>query len=206
MDDIRSIAAANLNGTGTPTPAEPGTGTSTDEGLVAPPVAAPPSVDASSPAPGNTLTGLVSELLAMGVQNPIVQKWVAEGGESGRLGAALTGLLPAPEGQTRADFANGSIYTTPTGQVVSVLGQIFKQFVAMGSESGSLGLPTSDEYRIPNGWQSDFENGSLSFDEITGIVTTVVKTFTDTYTAEMNAGAPVDAPAPAPAPEAAPVG
>ncbi|KIQ17040.1 cold-shock protein [Rhodococcus sp. Leaf7] len=212
MDEIRSIAAANLNGTSAPTtPATPDTttpdgATPGTDGLVA-----PPSVDAASPAPGTTLTGLVSELLAMGVQNPIVQKWVAEGGESGRLGAALTGLLAAPEGQTRADFTNGSIYTTPSGQVVSVLGQIFKQFVAMGSESGSLGLPTSDEYRIPNGWQSDFENGSLSFDEVTGIVTTVVKTFTDTYTAEMNAGAPADglvAPVPeaAPAPEPAPVG
>ncbi|MGB6181872.1 MAG: N-acetylmuramoyl-L-alanine amidase [Rhodococcus sp. (in: high G+C Gram-positive bacteria)] len=215
LDEIRSIAKANLGGAPAPaapeTPIDPETSatdlpTSDDPGAVGG-LAAPPSVDAASPSAGSTLTGLVSELLALGVQNPIVQKYAAEGAESGPLGAALTGLLPAAQGQTRADFANGSIYTTPTGQVVSVIGEIFKQFAAMGSGSGTLGLPLTDEYAIPGGRQTDFENGSLIFSEVTGIVTTVVKTFVDTYTSEIDAGAPnPEALTPIPAPEAAPVG
>ena len=206
LGDIRTIAAANLGGGTTTSPV-----TSPDTVVGGGTVPAPPSTDASGRDSSAALRGLVSDLLRMGVQNPVVQKWVAEGGESGRLGAALTGLLPIADGLEKADFVNGSIYTTPTGQVVSVLGKIYQQFVAQGSESGSLGLPTTDEYDVPGGKQTDFTNGSLIFDQVTGIVTTVMKTFVDTYTTEMNAGAPATpapeaAPAsgPAPAPEAAP--
>jgi hypothetical protein len=63
--------------------------------------------------------------------------------------------------------------------------------------------------------RTDFEQGSLIFNEVTGIVTTVLKTYNDTYaqtlTAPADASAPVTpapapAEAPAPAPAPAPVG
>ncbi|MFF2027673.1 LGFP repeat-containing protein, partial [Streptomyces sp. NPDC058171] len=117
------------------------------------------------------------------------------------------------------------IFTSPNGGVWAVLGQIFKTWQSLGADNGELGLPTSDEYSIPGGLRTDFENGSLIFNELTGIVTKVLKTYNDTYAeaykngARVNAAAPVappadpaqippapaePAPAPAPAPEPAP--
>jgi len=80
-----------------------------------------------------------------------------------------------------------------------VIGKIFEQFMALGGEDGELGLPTTDEYPVPGGLRTDFENGSLIFNELTGIVTTVIRTYNDTYEKHMLSG-PAPEPAPAPAP------
>ncbi|EME19749.1 N-acetylmuramoyl-L-alanine amidase [Rhodococcus triatomae] len=201
MDQIRGIAKAN-----------PGGGSAGSGVLAAAP--ANPVAD-GVPAPGGTDTGssadsvsaLVTEVLRLTDQSPIAQKWLAEGGDTGRLGAALTGELPAKAGNLLVQFMNGAISTSPNGGVWTVLGKIYDTWRASGLDAGALGLPISDEYAVPDGMRTDFEQGSLIFNEVTGIVTTVLKTYSDTYeqalTAPADAAAPV-APAPAPEPLPAP--
>lgn len=50
---------------------------------------------------------------------------------------------------------------------------------------------------MPDGLRSDFQNGSLILNELTGIVTTVLKTYNDTYEQEMRRD-PAEASAPGP--------
>ncbi|CDZ88348.1 N-acetylmuramoyl-L-alanine amidase [Rhodococcus ruber] len=225
MDEIRDIAAATAAGQST-TPSEPSDDSSdlvTDN-----PRAQVPDVDAGAPATGSAdrlpdtgsadrlpdtgsaekVADLVGELIRLTDNSPLAQKWIAEGGETGRLGAAVSGILPAKAGYERAEFVNGAIYTSPNGGVWTVLGEIYKTWQRSGLDAGELGLPTSDEYRVPDGWRSDFEFGSLIFNELTGAVTKVLRAYNDAYEqAQTPAAAPApEAPAPAPeAPASAPV-
>ncbi|WP_072691362.1 N-acetylmuramoyl-L-alanine amidase [Rhodococcus marinonascens] len=181
MNEIRQIAAANLgNGSSILASGPPagGAGASVDSGLAA------------------AIPALITELVRLTDSSPIAQKWVAEGGEAGKLGQAVSGLLQAKAGNSGALFTNGAIYTSPNGGVWTVLGQIYDSWNELGGDLGALGLPTSDEYPIPGGLRSDFENGSLIFNEITGIVTQVVKTYNDTYEQVYNGNALVDASTP----------
>ncbi|MFC8177328.1 N-acetylmuramoyl-L-alanine amidase [Rhodococcus sp. NPDC057297] len=200
MDEIRDIAAANLGGGGSVDTA-PAPSDSTDTEVNSD--SSVPTSDASSTL-GENIPGLVDELVRLASSNPIAQKWLASGGETGTLGTPVSGLVQVKGGGEAAQFANGSIFTSLAGQAVAVIGKIFEQFMALGGENGELGLPTTDEYRVPEGLRTDFENGSLIFNELTGIVTTVIKTYNDTYEQQMQN--PVAAPIePAPAPEPAPV-
>ena len=217
MDEIRDIAAATAAGQST-TPSEPSDDSSdlvTDN-----PRAQVPDVDAGAPATGSAdrlpdtgsadrlpdtgsaekVADLVGELIRLTDNSPLAQKWIAEGGETGRLGAAVSGILPAKAGYERAEFVNGAIYTSPNGGVWTVLGEIYKTWQRSGLDAGELGLPTSDEYRVPDGWRSDFEFGSLIFNELTGAVTKVLRAYNDAYEqAQTPAAAPApEAPAPAP--------
>ncbi|MGW0040948.1 N-acetylmuramoyl-L-alanine amidase [Rhodococcus sp. NPDC003348] len=210
MDQIRAIAKANPDGG------------SAGSGILA---AAPakPATDAAATAPvpattNETGTGgglldtgsvgaLVTEILKLTDQSPIAQKWIAEGGDTGRLGAALTGELPAKAGNLLVKFANGVISTSPNGGVWTVLGKIYETWQQSGLDAGSLGLPISDEYSVPDGKRADFEQGSLIFNEVTGVVTTVLKAYNETYAQALTENAPADvaapvaeAPVPAPAP------
>ncbi|MDJ0394303.1 N-acetylmuramoyl-L-alanine amidase [Rhodococcus sp. G-MC3] len=213
MDEIRDIAAANVVG-GAVTPTAPSedpsttadSGTTGDSTDTATPSS--PGTDASS-ALAQNVPALVDELVRLASSNPIAQKWMASGGEAGTLGTPVSGLVQVKGGGEAAQFANGSIFTSIAGQAVAVIGRIFQQFTALGGENGELGLPSTDEYRVPEGLRTDFENGSLIFNELTGIVTTVIKTYNDTYEKEIQNGAPAPdlAPAPvepAPLPEAVP--
>lgn len=199
MDKIRNIAAEAAKGT------SPSTDLATDN----PPAArdAVPDTDAGSPATGSAenVQNLVQELIRLADNHPLAQKWIAEGGETGRLGTAMTSILPARGGFESAQFVNGAIYTSPNGGVWTVLGEIYQAWQKSGLDAGELGLPTSDEYRVPDGWRSDFEFGSLIFNEVTGVVTKVLRAYNDAYEESMQepAAAPA-APEPAPAPEAAP--
>ncbi|MEO7078779.1 MAG: N-acetylmuramoyl-L-alanine amidase, partial [Rhodococcus sp. (in: high G+C Gram-positive bacteria)] len=203
LDEIRDIAEASLGGAEvSSTPAE------TDPSEPALEAAAPEAqtpnsagTDVSSTL-GAGVPALVDELLRLADQNPIAQKWLASGGETGILGTPVSGLVQVKGGQS-AGFANGSIFTTIAGQAVAVIGKIFEQFLALGGENGDLGLPSTDEYRVPEGLRTDFENGSLIFNEATGIVTTVIKTYNDTYQQKMAEGAvsaPIEPAPAAPAP------
>ncbi|WP_415830359.1 AbfB domain-containing protein, partial [Kibdelosporangium persicum] len=52
-----------------------------------------------------------------------------------------------------------SIYWSPTTGSHWVLGAIRDKWASMGWEKSELGYPTSDEYDIPGGRRSDFQNG-----------------------------------------------
>ncbi|MEU5841273.1 N-acetylmuramoyl-L-alanine amidase [Rhodococcus sp. NPDC047139] len=214
MGRIRDIAAAAAKGGGggpvpsNPQPSNPQPSNPPTSGL--PNI---PDVDLGGLASGSadTAEGVVDQLIQLS-GHPLVQKWLAEGGELGRLGQALTTILPAVKsGFERVNFVNGAIYTSPNGGTWTVLGEIYKAWEKDGLDAGELGLPTSDEYRVPDGLRSDFEFGSLIFNEVTGVVTKVLRAYDDSYDgalqdqpADVAGPAPEGAPAPEPEPAAAP--
>ncbi|WP_241383396.1 N-acetylmuramoyl-L-alanine amidase [Rhodococcus sp. CH91] len=215
MGKIRDIAAAAAKGGGSPQPSNP----EPSKPQPSNPSPSIPDINVGALASGSadTAEGVVDDLIRF-TDHPLVQKWLAEGGELGRLGQALTAILPAVKsGFEHVNFVNGAIYTSPNGGTWTVLGEIYKAWEKNGLDAGELGLPTSDEYRVPDGWRSDFEFGSLIFNEVTGVVTKVLRAYNDAYDQAMQdqpadiagpapegAPAPGAEPAPAPAPEPAP--
>ncbi|RVW00108.1 N-acetylmuramoyl-L-alanine amidase [Rhodococcus spongiicola] len=191
MDQVRDIAAGNWNAGSVPAPApSPGGGTSPDVGVNVGSL----DLDAQIPA-------AIDSLLSMADSNPIVREWLALGGDSGMLGDAITGLLTTAAGSLYAFFENGALVTSPNGDVVTMLGEIFNAWQNAGGVLADIGLPVTDEYRVDGGFRSDFENGSMLYDEATQQITTVV-----TKPAPGAASAPAPtAPAPtAPSPTAPP--
>lgn len=182
LNQIRDIAAANYGGPvgggdggGTP-PTNPSSGGGDSGGGANP---------ASSLDLNQHIPGVVNGILSIADSNPIARQWLAMGGNRGMLGDALTGLLTTATGQLYAIFQNGGIFTSPAGGAVSTIGKIFDTWQASGGVMSDIGLPISDEYSVDGGKRSDFERGSMIFDEATGQVTTIPNSAT--------------APAPAPA-------
>ncbi|MEV0712271.1 N-acetylmuramoyl-L-alanine amidase [Nocardia aurea] len=131
------------------------------------------------------LAALTARLLTMVDDNVIARHWSERGGPDGPLGDAESEPMPAANGGQYARFTNGYVYTNAEGGVFEVLGAILDRFLQLGGDGGALGLPLTDSYPVPDGLRSDFQNGSLILNELTGIVTTVLKTYNDTYEQEM---------------------
>ncbi|WP_420811647.1 N-acetylmuramoyl-L-alanine amidase [Nocardia mangyaensis] len=180
MDRIRGIAAGN----------------STTYTSPATPNNRPPSQQARAPQ-GNMaeLGALVDKLLGLSGSNAIAKHWVSRGGVDGPLGAPQSDLLSGAQGREYAKFANGFVFSGENGQVFEVVGAILDRYLSLGADSGVLGLPTGSSYLVPDGLRTDFQNGSLVLNELTGIVTTFWKTYDETYKAEMN-GEPVPSTGP----------
>ncbi|MGW4632594.1 N-acetylmuramoyl-L-alanine amidase [Nocardia sp. NPDC004415] len=183
MDRIRAIAAGNTTYSSPATPYRP------------------PSQEARAPEPdqqvqaapqGNMaeLGRLVDKLLGLSSTNAIAQHWVSRGGVNGPLGAPTSDLLAGSQGRQYAKFANGFVYSGENGQVFEVVGAILDRYLSLGADSGVLGLPTGSSYLVPDGLRTDFQNGSLVLNELTGIVTTFWKTYDETYKSEMNGAKP----------------
>ncbi|MDH6282207.1 N-acetylmuramoyl-L-alanine amidase [Prescottella agglutinans] len=173
LDQIRDIAAANYGGNN---------GGNNNGGSTPP---TNPSSGGNHPAPGGTTNSLdlnaqipavVNGILSMADSNPIAHQWLAMGGNRGMLGDALTGLLTTATGQLYAFFQNGALFTSANGGVVSTVGEIFNAWKASGGVTGNIGLPITNEYKVPNGFRSDFERGSMIYDEATRQVTTILNT------------------------------
>lgn len=182
MGQIRDIAAANYGGNsggGSTPPTNPSNG-----GGNTPAPSPAGSLDLNAQIPN-----VVNGILSIADSNPIARQWLAMGGNRGMLGDALTGLLTTASGQLYAIFQNGAVFSSPLGNVVSVVGEIFKAWQSAGGVLGNIGLPVTDEYKVSNGFRSDFEHGSMIFDEVTQQVTTI-----------LTPAEPADAAAPAPAP------
>ncbi len=106
------------------------------------------------------------------VYGDIGQKWMALGGRDGFLGYALTDELGTPNKPGRFNhFVGGSIYWSPTTGAHEVHGTIRDLWASLGWENSHLGFPTSDEYSVPGGRQSNFEGGSIFWDAHTGQTT-----------------------------------
>ncbi len=108
---------------------------------------------------------------AESIHGAIKTKWAQDQWETGFLGYPLTDEQTTPDGIGRYNhLQGGSIYWTPITGAHSVQGAIRDAWAAQGWERGSLGYPTSDEYAVPGGRQSDFQGGSLFWDATTGMV------------------------------------
>lgn len=126
------------------------------------------------------LASLTSELLTMVNDNIIAKYWASTGGPDGPLGDAASEVMPAAQGQQYAKFVNGNVYTAPGGQVHEVNGKLLDRFLELGGNTGDLGLPRTNAYQVPDGLRTDFQNGSLVLNELTGIVTTIWRKFSET--------------------------
>ncbi|WP_432486792.1 family 43 glycosylhydrolase [Kineococcus sp. SYSU DK018] len=106
------------------------------------------------------------------VRGAIREKWLATGGADGPLGPPTSDEVPTPGGRGAfSHFLGGSIYFSPATGAHVVRGAIQSAWGDSGWEAGPLGFPVSDEYDVPGGKRSDFENGSLVWDAATGRVT-----------------------------------
>ena len=109
---------------------------------------------------------------ANAVYGAIRDKWKELGWELGPLGYPITDETKTPDGVGRFNhFEGGSIYWTPSTNAHMVYGLIRDKWEELGWERSALGYPTSDEYAVPDGRRSDFQNGSITWNASTGTVT-----------------------------------
>ncbi|CAM3841043.1 N-acetylmuramoyl-L-alanine amidase [Smaragdicoccus niigatensis] len=198
LPDIAQLLA----GTGNTTPATPTTPQAPAADAAAVPAAPdlPAEIKASAPADAaaasgatttsatgslsTLLTGLTTAVLQPTDDNAVAKRWVAEGGATGKLGPALTGLITTSSGQSVAKFANGIIFTaakpTTVGtadtastqpQTIVLLGEVLKKFMASGNVTGQLGMPLADSATADT-QTFKFQRGSLILNKLTGVVTT----------------------------------
>ena len=102
---------------------------------------------------------------AWSIHGAIRAKWAALGWERSFLGYPITDESGAPDGVGRFNhFTNdGSIYWTPSTGAWSVHGAIRAKWASMGFERSCEGYPVTDEFAIPGGRQSNFQNGTIAY-------------------------------------------
>lgn len=112
--------------------------------------------------------GLGSALAAGAIR----AKWLEFGGETGPLGKPATAEMETPDGVGRfVHYDNKSIYWSPSTGARVVQGDIRKEWAKLGWEKSYLGYPTSDEYDIPGGRRSNFQNGTITWERESNTVT-----------------------------------
>ncbi|MGW4530261.1 N-acetylmuramoyl-L-alanine amidase [Nocardia sp. NPDC004340] len=179
MDKIRQIAADAAGGTSAVEPTSPNRTRPGQNAGANPQVQAAPAPPApsSSEADLAALADLTQRILGMLDRSAVARYWNEQGGAEGPLGQPKAEPVALADGGQYGQFANGFVYANSAGRIVSVVGKILERFLQMGADTGILGLPTSNEYPVSNGVRTDFQNGALIFDRMTGIVTTVLKTY-----------------------------
>ncbi|WP_460721565.1 N-acetylmuramoyl-L-alanine amidase [Nocardia heshunensis] len=176
MDKIRQIAEDAAGGASAVAP----TTTRTRPGQNAGNTQPSPAPDANSG--GNqadlaALADLTQKIINMLDRSPVARYWDAQGRANGPLGQPKAAPVALADGGQYGEFSNGYVYSNPTGQIFSVVGRILERFLQLGGGTGILGLPTSNEYPVQNGIRTDFSNGALIFNTLTGIVTTVLNNY-----------------------------
>ncbi|MGW5362742.1 M15 family metallopeptidase [Actinopolymorpha pittospori] len=90
----------------------------------------------------STPTG-AHELLA----GPILDRYLALGGPTGKLGLPTSGEAAVPPTGARASvFQHGRIYWSASTRAWEVTGVILTYYLSLGASASALGLPTSAEY------------------------------------------------------------
>ncbi|HEX2810458.1 MAG TPA: hypothetical protein VHN80_30210 [Kineosporiaceae bacterium] len=105
------------------------------------------------------------------VHGSILGEWNATGRGAGVTGYPVTDEMTTPDGVGRFNHFSkgGSIYWTPATGAHEVHGAIRDAWAATGWELGPLGYPTSDEFAIPNGRQSTFQHGYITWSPEGGV-------------------------------------
>jgi uncharacterized protein with LGFP repeats len=108
---------------------------------------------------------------AQAVVGRIYQKWGDYQFDAGALGKPVTSELGTPDGVGRYNvFQGGSVYWSPSTDAHSVGGAIRDRYRDLGWERSYLGYPTTDEFSINNGRQSNFQHGFITWNATTGQV------------------------------------
>lgn len=120
-----------------------------------------------------------ADLGAFEVQGPLAVHYEALGAEAGALGFPVSGQ-EAVAGGFANRFERGRISWSAATGAVATRGRIAQRYVQLGAEAGTLGFPVSPERVVRDGpfkrpgaperRRSDFQRGSLSYDERTGVV------------------------------------
>ncbi len=98
---------------------------------------------------------------AHAIYGDIYAKWMTQGGPKGGFGYPITDEAPSADGKCRFNnFTNAAIYWTAATGAHLVYGEIYKKWVALGSEP-HLGFPVIDESPAGHGRFSEFSLGSI---------------------------------------------
>jgi uncharacterized protein with LGFP repeats len=110
---------------------------------------------------------------AWSIYGAIRTKWASLGWERGFLGYPVTDETSTPDGIGRFNhFSNaGSIYWTPNRGAWSIHGVIRSKWASLGWERSCLRYPVSDEFAIPGGRQSSFQQGVMTYSFSSGQAT-----------------------------------
>lgn len=105
---------------------------------------------------------------AHAVTGAIGYRYATFDGPRGVLGFPTTDERTTPDEIGRYNHFEGaggsSIYWTPDTGAHAVQGAIRDRWASLGWERSTLGYPVSNEYDIPGGRRSDFQNGSILWD------------------------------------------
>jgi uncharacterized protein with LGFP repeats len=113
---------------------------------------------------------LVPGLGALEVLGPVETVYLRAGAEAGMLGLPAERQVSVPLGRAQR-FANGRI-SVLQGVGYFCRGPIADRYAELGNEVGTLGFPTTDEYRPSDGVRrNDFQRGTISYDEPTQTTT-----------------------------------
>ncbi|MVU79748.1 hypothetical protein GPX89_21205 [Nocardia sp. ET3-3] len=176
MDKIRQIAEDTAGSTSAATPTTtPRVRPGQNAGNPQPSPA--PDANQGDQADLTALADLTQKILNMLDRSPVARYWNDQGGANGPLGQPKAEPVALADGGQYGQFANGYVYSNPSGQIFSVVGKILERFLQLGAATGILGLPSSNEYAVQDGVRADFQNGALIFNKLTGIVTTVLKNY-----------------------------
>ncbi|HEV8563223.1 MAG TPA: PQQ-dependent sugar dehydrogenase [Actinophytocola sp.] len=105
------------------------------------------------------------------VINGIRAKYAAYGWELSFLGYPTSDETSRDGYGTYNHFQGGSIFWSPATGVHSVVNGIRAQYAQLGWERSYLGYPTSDEFAVPGGARSNFRNGYITWNAVTGQIT-----------------------------------
>ncbi|MDV3209373.1 MAG: esterase [Rhodococcus ruber] len=96
------------------------------------------------------------------ISGPILAKYNEIGGADSPLGAPTADQQDVGDGYV-AEFEGGIIAWSPDTDAHVVWGEIRTAWEAQGGAGGELGFPISDERPIPNGLESEFEMGTITY-------------------------------------------
>ncbi|MDO2378833.1 esterase [Rhodococcus electrodiphilus] len=96
------------------------------------------------------------------VSGPILAKYNEIGGADSPLGAPTADQQDVGDGYV-AEFEGGIVAWSPDTDAHVVWGEIRTAWEAQGGAGGELGFPISDERPIPNGLESEFEMGTITY-------------------------------------------
>ncbi|MBD8504994.1 hypothetical protein HT102_00635 [Hoyosella sp. G463] len=120
--------------------------------------------DAMSMIDGDSTTATTVDGTEVTLEGGIAEKYNELDGELGDLVSA-----PAQVGDgMAAELEDGTIYWSESAGTYVVQGEILRVYIENGGPTGELGFPTSDEQSIDGGWESEFENGTITWTDQVG--------------------------------------
>ncbi|WP_278314709.1 LGFP repeat-containing protein [Lolliginicoccus levis] len=108
---------------------------------------------------GGTTTATTADGTEVTLEGGIAEKFSELDGELGDLVSEPTEV---GDGMA-AELEDGTIYWSESAGTHVVQGEILRVYTENDGPTGELGFPTSDEQTIDGGWESEFENGTITW-------------------------------------------